>query len=208
MDGCMYSGKSKFILDTIQKLQNDGVEFLLFKRNNHGRDGKNMIKSRNSDFAFECMGVSNITEILSHIKETTKAILVDEIQFFHKDETLEVLRELNNRGLDIYTAGLNVTGLSLPETAPLKFETWETTDAIRELDGVEFLEGQDAVCEVCGKQAVNMALRFIPDTEEGWIPPKDKEKELFTPTCYEHWVEITEERIAKYGPEKAVERDL
>lgn len=105
--GAMKSGKTKALLDRIEQLQFlTGQEVLIIKPNIDTRD--NVLKSRSSQNSFSCIKINEKSpkDILTHIKETTTVVAIDEVQFF-SPEIIPVVEYLQRKNINVIVAGLN-----------------------------------------------------------------------------------------------------
>ena len=104
--GTMFSGKSTALINEYNKIQ-DKNSVVCFKPSKDTRD-KSSIRARNVEDKIESIVINSFEEILLHIKEETKYIFIDEVQFIGGD--FNVLTHLSlYRDLTIIVAGLNKT---------------------------------------------------------------------------------------------------
>lgn len=106
--GPMKSGKSKHLIsriDTFSYVKN--IDFLIFKPKIDTREVK--LNSRHSNFKYDCILINENEpeQISNYIKETTKVIFIDEIQFFSK-EIIKVLNLLLEKKHHLIVSGLDL----------------------------------------------------------------------------------------------------
>jgi len=109
--GTMGAGKSKKLCSLYHKLIDEGKHVIAFKHTNDVMRGghEDKIVSRNGD-SVPAVAISSLADTI--IYETEKlydAILIDEIQFFDDDHTLETIEGMLISGIDVYVFGLDVT---------------------------------------------------------------------------------------------------
>lgn len=140
MIGPMGSGKSKTLLEAIGIINNDKLEYLVFKPSIDTR-AEDMITSRNG-YSHKAINVTTFSDICQYVLlSNIDVIFIDEVQFIHKDGLKELIKLCKNRGVEIIAAGLNLTS---------ELEPFETTALfLCYADKIVRLRG---VCE-CGKRA-------------------------------------------------------
>lgn len=108
--GTMGAGKSKRLCSLYHKLTNEGKHVIAFKHANDVQRGghEDRIVARNGD-SVPAVTIESLSEVLLY--ETEKlfdAILIDEIQFFDDEHTLEVIEGALLVGVDVHVFGLDI----------------------------------------------------------------------------------------------------
>lgn len=139
--GPMFSGKSDALIGIYNKIWNKDL-VCAFKPNKDGRDGDE-IKSKNYEITIPAICIDDVGEIKNYvINNNIHTIFIDEAQMLQGDVTelvdLSVLFDI-----DIYIAGLNMTGEQKP------FEMMGHILAIS--DSIETING---FCQECNKPSV------------------------------------------------------
>jgi thymidine kinase len=109
--GTMGAGKTKKLVSIFNRLSGEGKHVVVFKHVNDVQRGGHvdMVVARNGDSA-PAVAIKSLTDILMY--ETDRkfdAVLIDEIQFFDDEYTVEVLEGMAYAGIDVYVFGLDVT---------------------------------------------------------------------------------------------------
>lgn len=164
--GAMFAGKSTALFDEYNKIE-DKQNIICFKPSKDIRDfGK--IKARNIQQQITAIIIKNFEDILKHIKDTTKYIFIDEIQFIKGD--YKILTELSLQGRTIITAGLSMTSELKPfGSAP---------NIIAVADEIIVLK---AVCNECGDDAF---YTYCKENKNGDILVGNKKYEPLCQKCY------------------------
>ena len=150
--GCMFSGKTSFLMGLYDQLPG---EKLVIKPLLDSRSRSNKIENHNSQF-LDCIDTDSLRSIDPGILERSQHLLLDEVQFFERNE-LEVIEKLLRENKFIYTAGLYYDFRNTPfEIMPdLKLMANSITELF-------------ARCEVCGSPAThtyrtgNNMERYLP----------------------------------------------
>lgn len=109
--GPMFSGKSTALLETYSGIWNKDT-CMCFKPSKDNRDYSRLF-SRNIKNTVPAIVIKDIKDIEKHLKNNTRTIFIDEIQFLTGDVSyLTYLSVVKN--IDIYVAGLNMTSEQKP----------------------------------------------------------------------------------------------
>lgn len=138
--GSMFSGKTEELIRRLKRAQIGRQTIQTFKPEIDNRYDKNDICSH-SGLKIVSMPVKKANDILTHLKDRTRVVGIDEAQFFD-EEIIEIANKLANRGLRVLVAGLDMDYLGKP------FGPMPGLMAIA--DEVMKLR---AVCVVCGMAA-------------------------------------------------------
>ncbi len=130
--GCMFSGKSLNLINRTLQL-NESYE--CFKPDIDSRDG-DFIVSRDSSIKLPARRIKNLSEILD---SKAKVIVMDEIQFFDRDDFEKTILSLKKNNKIVLMSGLDRIASG---------EFWDTYKVAEELaDEVIKL---NAICDECG----------------------------------------------------------
>jgi thymidine kinase len=168
--GTMGSGKTAKLISIYNKLSEQGKYVKVFKHSNDiKRDGHDdMVISRNGD-SVPAIAISSLAEIIVHESESVfDAILVDEIQFFNDEFTIETLEGAALVGIDVYVFGLDVN--SDLKTFGLMGEILARADEVKKIK---------SKCHKCG--AIARVSEFVGDKKEGEVHVGDLDE--YQPSC-------------------------
>lgn len=104
--GPMFSGKSTMLIETYNKIFNKN-KCLCFKPSKDKRDYSRLY-SRDMKETIPAIVISDLSEIQKHIKEDTRTVFIDEVQFLSGDGSSLIDLSIN-KDIDIYIAGLSLT---------------------------------------------------------------------------------------------------
>jgi|SRR5690554_3420544 len=105
ISGPMFAGKTEELIRRIKRLEYAKKNVLVFKPIIDNRYSLSKIVSHDNKEKSSIV-VNNATEILSYIKPSTDAVVIDEAQFF--DQTIiRVVQHLADSGLRVIVAGLD-----------------------------------------------------------------------------------------------------
>ena len=109
--GPMFSGKSTALIETYASIWNKET-CMCFKPSKDNRDFSRLY-SRNIKKPVDALVVKDLSEIPKLLKDNTRTLFIDEIQFLTGD--VKVLVDLSvNNDIDVYVAGLNMTSEQKP----------------------------------------------------------------------------------------------
>lgn len=106
--GAMSSGKTKKLVEMFNQLTHDGVKVKVFKPMKDTRNDDGVVVARNGLVA-PATSVDSIDDIYSNGGEMAQVVLIDEIQFFNDEDTMDSLIALCLMGIDVYCFGLDLT---------------------------------------------------------------------------------------------------
>lgn len=151
--GPMYSGKTTELLSFVEIYRLGRKKVAVFKPKIDNRYHSTKIVSHSGD-GVEAFTVERPEEIWKYIDEETRGVFVDEVQFFSRD-LFDVVRELLNRGIDVFCAGLDLTHKQNP---------FETTAMLLSL--ADTVIKKKAVCQRCGEYSATLTLKIAGGEEE------------------------------------------
>jgi len=138
--GPMFAGKTEELIRRVKRMDYAHKNYQIFKPSIDDRYSISEVVSHNKR-SVKAISVGKSNDILTHILETTQAVVIDEIQFFD-DGILDVIKELVNKGLRIICAGLDTD---------FRGEPFGVIGAV--LAMAENVTKLTAICQVCGELA-------------------------------------------------------
>ncbi len=104
--GPMFSGKTEELIRRVKRAQIAKQRIQIFKPSIDNRYDDEMVVSHSS-LKIMSTPVDSSEQILSMIKDSTRVVAIDEVQFFDNN-IVEVVRRLANRGHRVICAGLDL----------------------------------------------------------------------------------------------------
>jgi thymidine kinase len=139
--GPMFSGKTEELIRRVKRAQIAKQRIQIFKPAMDTRYAEEEVVSHSSQ-AIKAEPVENAVEILIRLKDSTRVVAIDEIQFF--DEAIvTVVTKLAARGCRVICAGLDLDYRAQP-FGPIP-ELLAIADEVTKIH---------AICTVCGASAV------------------------------------------------------
>lgn len=138
--GPMFSGKTEELIRRVKRAQIAKQRVQIFKPSLDVRYHETKIVSHSAQ-AIISEPVEKAVDILLRIKDTTRVIAVDEIQFFD-DNIVEIVSKLARRGYRVICAGLDLDYKGIP-FGPMPM-------LLALADNVQKIQ---AICTVCGAPA-------------------------------------------------------
>lgn len=138
--GPMFAGKSEELIRRIKRLEYAKKKVLVFRPRIDNRYSLDEVVSH-SNSRRKSILIDNAKDILSHIKEDTYAVVVDEIQFLDK-EIIPISEHLANRGVRVILGGLDTD---------FRGETFMITADL--MARAEYVTKLTAICVRCGSPA-------------------------------------------------------
>ena len=176
--GPMFSGKTEELIRRVKRAQIAKQRVQIFKPAIDVRYDENKVVSHSS-LKIESEPVESSVEILLKLKDSTRVVAIDEVQFFDED-IIKVVTKLANRGFRVICAGLDLDFRSVP------FGPMPMLLAIA--DQVQKIQ---AICTICGAPATR-SYRTSDDEQTVLIGETDK----YQARCRSHYF---------YEPEEAQE---
>lgn len=162
--GCMFSGKSDFLVAQLKDAGKHGRPVAAFKHSSDNRYGHHDIASHNGHH-FTAVAVADASRI-ADLVGPAEVVAVDEGQFF-ADDLADVCRQLVAGGRRVIVAGLDLDCWGLP-FGPMP-------ELIRIADRVVRLQ---AVCARCGRPA-DRTQRLTPIARQKMVGGAD----CYEPRC-------------------------
>jgi len=167
--GSMYSGKTRRLLDDLERLQYAKQTFQLFKPDIDTRYGidTTTTHTKTNTLSSTRIPIDNPSNILDLVLPKTDVVGIDEIQFFDIS-ILDVIHNLEQKGKRIITSGLDMYATGEP---------WPVTQRL--LCTAKYIEKVHAVCLDCGDDAyysyaldkdINSANQINLGSTEKYIP--------------------------------------
>ena len=159
--GPMYSGKTTELLSYVEIYRLGRKSYRVFKPSIDVRYGVEKVRSH-SGIEVEAEAIEDPKEILNCLDGEVKAVFVDEVQFF--DESLyDVVKELLDKGVDVFCAGLDLS---------FKQNPFETTAKLLSLADVVIKKR--AVCTMCGEHTATLTFKISGGESEIDVGGKEK----------------------------------
>lgn len=171
--GTMGAGKTKKLVALYNRLTNEGKHVIVFKHYNDVQRGgsADSVVARNGDTA-PATAITSLAEILLYETERLfDAILIDEIQFFTDESTIEVIEAAAMVGVEVHVFGLDVT--SDFESFGLMGEILARADEVKKLR---------CKCGKCGAPS-RVSAYFGHEKKEGEVKVGDLDE--YIPLCRE-----------------------
>ena len=158
--GPMFSGKTEELIRRVKRAQIAKQRVQIFKPAIDVRYDETKVVSHNS-MAIQSEPVENSLDILTKLKDSTRIVAIDEVQFFD-DNIVKVVSKLAARGCRVICAGLDLDYRAIP------FGPMPALLAIAD----DVLKIQ-AICTVCGAPATR-SFRLSDDTDTVVLGETDK----------------------------------
>lgn len=164
--GCMKSGKSAHLIMFYRECDKKNIE--AFKPDIDTRDG-DFIVSRAFPDKIPCKRIKDVRDVLMSDKDI---ILIDEYQFFQKEQLEDTLKALSKTDKTVIIAGLDRLHNG---------EYWTNFEAVKKYVTPENMIQLKAVCEECGAAAEYTKLKSLSDS----LIQIETELTTYIPTCEE-----------------------
>ncbi len=159
--GPMYSGKTTELLSFVEIYTLGKKKIKVFKPSIDTRYSVEKIKAH-SGIEVDAIVINDPKTISDNIDDDTKAVFIDEIQFLD-EELFFVVRDLIDKGIDVFCAGLDLSFKQNPFPTTMKL-----------LSLADVVIKKRAVCSICGEH--NATLTFKTSGGESEIDVGGKEK--------------------------------
>ena len=171
--GAMFAGKTSELLKRILWAEHQGKKILVIKSKLDNRYSEKLISTHNN-LSHQCFPMENWQKIRSMFiinKKNYDVLFLDEVQFMDAKETIDVVDEFLNDGIDIVCSGLDQDSRGKP---------WETSSFLMGLaDKVTKIYG---FCNVCGLEATKTYRKI-----EGGSRTQVGSANIYEPRCLKHW---------------------
>lgn len=138
--GSMFCGKTE---ETIRRLRRATIakqKVQVFKPKIDNRYSEKKVTSH-AGLNYDALPIENARELLTHVKEDTTVVAIDEAQFFD-DEIITICQNLADNGIRVIIAGLDTDFRGEPfGPMPILMAKAEKVDKLH------------AICVVCGEEA-------------------------------------------------------
>jgi thymidine kinase len=138
--GPMFSGKTEELIRRVKRAQIAKQRVQIFKPAMDVRFDKTKVVSHSAQ-AIDSEPVEKSTDILVKLKDSTRIVAIDEIQFFD-EEIIKVVKKLADRGYRVICAGLDLDFRGVP-FGPMPM-------LLALADNVQKIQ---AICTICGSPA-------------------------------------------------------
>lgn len=167
--GPMFSGKTEELIRRVKRAQIAKQRVQIFKPAIDVRYDETKVVSHSS-LTIQSEPVEKSIDILMRIKDSTRVVAIDEVQFFDED-IIKVVSKLANRGFRVICAGLDLDFRGVP------FGPMPMLLAIA--DQVQKIQ---AICTICGAPATR-SYRTSNDEDTVVIGETDK----YQARCRSHY---------------------
>ncbi len=157
--GPMFSGKTEELIRLVKRLQIGRQKVQIFKPGIDKRYAEEDVVSH-SAFAVRAEPVSSAIEILLRLKDSTRVVAIDEIQFFDHN-IIEVVKKLARRGYRVICAGLDLDYRAEP-FGPMPM-LLAIADEVKKLS---------SICVICGAPA-RRSQRIVDAREQVLVGETD-----------------------------------
>lgn len=150
--GPMFSGKTEELIRRIRRSQIARQKVQIFKPAVDTRYGETQVVSHSAQ-SIDSTPVASSLEILQLVKDATRVVAIDEVQFFDFD-IIQVVEKLTARGLRVIAAGLDLDYRAKP-FGPMA-ELLAIADDVAKIQ---------AICTICGAPATR-TQRLVNNEEQ------------------------------------------
>lgn len=167
--GPMFSGKTEELIRRVKRAQIAKQRVQIFKPAIDDRYDETKVVSHSS-LAIQSEPIDKSTDILLKLKDTTRIVAIDEVQFFDEDIVM-IAKKLADRGYRVICAGLDLDYRGVP-FGPMPM-------LLALADDVQKIQ---AICTVCGAPATR-SQRTADSTETVLVG----ETEAYQARCRAHY---------------------
>lgn len=167
--GPMFSGKTEELIRRIRRSQIARQKVQIFKPAVDTRYGETQVVSHSAQ-SIDSTPVANSKDILQLVKDTTRVVAIDEVQFFDFD-IIGVVEKLTARGLRVIAAGLDLDYKAKP-FGPMG-ELLAIADDVAKIQ---------AICTICGAPATR-TQRLVNNDEQFLLG----EQKTYEARCRAHY---------------------
>lgn len=185
--GSMFSGKTEELIRRLRRAQLAKQKVQVFKPKIDKRYNPGEVTSH-SDQRIPSLAVSNSKEILDHLRDSTRVVGVDEVQFFDED-IIDVLQKLANRGIRVIAAGLDTDWKGEPFGPVPKM-----------MAVADMVTKQNAICMQCGAPA-SRTQRTVSSQDDVLVGAQDS-YEARCRQCHDPNLQVEKELQAHPRPDK------
>lgn len=185
--GSMFSGKTEELIRRLRRAQLAKQKVQVFKPKIDERYSSGEVTSH-SDQRIPSLVVGNSRDILEHLKDTTRVVGVDEVQFFD-DHVVDVLQKLANRGMRVIAAGLDTDWKGEPFGPVPKM-----------MAVADMVTKQNAICMQCGAPA-SRTQRTVNSQDDVLVGAQDA-YEARCRQCHDPHLKIEEQLQAHPRPKR------
>lgn len=171
--GPMYAGKTSAILEKILWIKHCNNNVLVIKPQIDSRYSQDHIATHNR-LVFPCFAMKDWKHVLDNYNlklYNYHTVVIDEVQFMHVKDTLDVVTDLLVQGINVIAAGLNQDSRGIP------FET--TAMLLAMSDEITLIQ---SVCNTCGQPATK--TQRIDQTNSRVVVGSVG---MYEPRCLLHW---------------------
>jgi thymidine kinase len=167
--GPMFSGKTEELIRRIRRSQIARQKVQIFKPAVDTRYAETQVVSHSAQ-SIDSIPVAKSLDILNLVKDTTRVVAIDEVQFFDFD-IISVVEKLTARGLRVIAAGLDLDYRAKP-FGPMG-ELLAIADDVAKIQ---------AICTICGAPATR-TQRLVASDEQFLLG----EQKTYEARCRAHY---------------------
>lgn len=184
--GPMFSGKTEELIRRVKRAQIAKQRVQIFKPAIDVRYDETKVVSHSSQ-SVDSTPVEKATDILNRLKDSTRIIAIDEVQFFDQ-AIVKVVEKLANRGYRVICAGLDLDYRGVP-FGPMPM-------LLAMADDVQKIQ---AICTICGNPATRS--QRLSDCSDTVLLG---EQESYDARCRSHYVYEAEDETLRLPLEEEV----
>jgi thymidine kinase len=189
--GPMFSGKTEELIRRVRRAQIARQKVQIFKPKLDTRYSEEKVVSH-SALEIQAEPVSSAVEIFSLLKDSTRIIAIDEVQFFDI-EVVAIASKLARRGYRVICAGLDLDYLGRP-FGPMPYLLAIADDVTK----------VQAICTICGSPA-SKSQRIVLDQDKVLLGAK----ESYEARCNNHYeIDETKDAISFGNNQYQIETQL
>ncbi len=166
--GPMFAGKTTELI----RLAKAEPSNYIFRPLIDSRTPRYTVKSHNGEF-LPAIAIDGL-DFVDLDRQSVKRILVDEVQFFDKDSTIETVVDWAWHGIDVHLFGLS---------AKADGSKWPLIEALMDMPNIK-RHIYMASCSVC-TEAASYTQRITPWSTDPAIAVGGKDD--YEPRCFDHW---------------------
>lgn len=174
--GPMFSGKTEELIRRVKRAQIARIKLQIFKPGVDNRYHETDVVSHSAQ-TVQAIPVASSIEILQKLKDSTRIVAIDEVQFFD-DMIIQVIQKIARRGIRVICAGLDQDYKGQP-FGPIP-------NLLAIADDVTKVQ---AVCTVCGAPASKSYRKPTDNSDQVLVG----ESESYEARCRQHFDYYNEE---------------
>lgn len=186
--GPMFSGKTEELIRRVRRAHIARVKVQIFKPKIDTRYHETKVVSHSAQ-SIDSLAVENPIDILDLLKDSTRIVAIDEVQFFD-ESVVDIVKRLANRGYRVICAGLDLDYMAKP-FGPMPGLLAIADDVLK----------VKAICTVCGSPA-SRTQRIIASEEQVLLGEKGE----YEARCRSHYEAPNESFSANMNTDQALNK--